>query len=358
MNIDEAKIELEPYLKAHKTSIVTAVEGGGDQLVVRLPWNDTSIAIFIPADAEALVAALNSLLLPERFTAVWHRDTKDFEVIYTAFRLRGSQTDMHGRSFIFTYKGREYTCEFGRSSERLLTIAEHVKPIGPSNTYHRNLQSYSSYVAARKAGEPDVEGGMIPVSFWIRNFEWDDESAVEISRHLNFYMSYYDVEMPRILIHPPKQERESQKPRERYITGSFPKTIVAADLNSNLLHFWMASRGGDMFRRFLYCFQILEFASFYFIEDNIRRAVKRALSRPNIKDDVDSVLVEVIEHFKESKIWDGGKMDQLLRDVVDPKLLWREIEKNRDYFLKQTDFDGGFSLKPLIVEKSRNKPLC
>ena len=182
---------------------------------------------------------------------------------------------------------------------------------------------------------------------------WNDEATVSLCRHLNFYMSYYDAYSPIIAMHAPKQE--GGEPRERYIAGSFPKTIVAAELNSNLMHFWAGSRSGDVFRRFLYCYQILEFASFYFVEDNIKRAVRKALATPHIRDEMDNLIIEIIDCVQESRIWEGNKMDALIKDVVNPDLIWREIEKNKEYFCSSIEFDGGFVLKPLVVDKTTSE---
>jgi len=145
---------------------------------------------------------------------------------------------------------------------------------------------------------------MAPFSFWIRNIEWNDNEVVALCRHLNFYITYYDSYSPNIDMHATKQE--GAKPRERYISGSFPKTIVATELNSNLMHFWAGSRGGDMFRRFLYCYQILEYASFYYVEDSIKRAIKKTLTTPHIQDEMDGLIVDILDCVQGSRVWDGN----------------------------------------------------
>jgi hypothetical protein len=51
-------------------------------------------------------------------------------------------------------------------------------------------------------------------------------------------------------------------------------------------------------------------------------------------------------------------MEALLKEVVKPELIWREVEKNKDYFSSRIDFDGGFQLKPLISEKMTEEVFC
>ena len=45
---------------------------------------------------------------------------------------------------------------------------------------------------------------------------------------------------------------------------------------------------------------------------------------------------------------DEQRIRHLLDDTVDRNQLWREIEKNLTLFNKETKFEGGFTLEPLI----------
>ncbi|MDH2383610.1 hypothetical protein [Bradyrhizobium sp. CER78] len=352
MSLDEVRLALAPFLQRNPNTSVAFYPESTDRICVFKAWNDDSIVFQVPTeDAAAFYEAFNNLLFPERFTAIWHSDTKDFEIIYTAFPLTGTQRDMKGRRFTFGFKDVDYTCEFGAASERLLTAAGSAIFTGPSTTEHRNLQSFqwSAFKATGRL-ESLKDLPLEPISFWIRNFDWDDILAVELVRHLNFYMTYYDTFSPKIDLHPPKQASEYST-RERYVATKFPTDVRAQELNSNLLHFWTASRGGDVFRRFLYCYQIIEFSSFYFIEDGVKRAVRKALLTPHFKDEMDALVIKIIDHVQESKVWEGAKMDTLLGEL-NCRLVWTEVEKNKDYFAKSLMFDGGFVLPALIHEKT------
>jgi hypothetical protein len=70
------------------------------------------------------------------------------------------------------------------------------------------------------------------------------------------------------------------------------------------------------------------------VEDQIKRAVKKALITTHVLGGMDSVVIKIIDHVQDSKVWEGKKMDTLLKELVEPDLIWREIEKNRDYFSK------------------------
>lgn len=327
--------------------------------VVRLPWGDTSLTIVLPDNRPEFAAALNACILPERFAALWHVETRDLECIYTAYALKGTQEEVADRRFTFAFKGKEYECEFGPSSDRLLLIAELTFPTGPSTTQYRHLGSFHHYVMAKKGSDdyPQIQDGA-PVSFWIRKVEVSEVDAVELARHLNFYMTYFDIHNPTIDILPPKQEVLEDKPRERYISGKFPTKIVGTTQEPSLLHYWMTARTGDAFRKYLYCYQILEYVAFYYIDDSIKKRVKRLLITPDFHDKIDDLMMEILESLQDKKIWDGDKIDRLLQVAVNPKLLWTEIAKNKDHFNKAVKFDGGFTMENLITDKDTEDTFC
>jgi hypothetical protein len=66
-----------------------------------------------------------------------------------------------------------------------------------------------------------------------------------------------------------------------------------------------------------------------------------------------------MDSVSEKKNWEGTKMQKLLKAVMmDAKLIWREVEKNRAYFSKSHKFDGEFVLKELISAKETMETFC
>jgi hypothetical protein len=366
LELGAARELLEKYLNLNQYSNIEERDDELDgeltkkSLFIKSPWGDSTIDIRIPENYDTLFDTLNNVLLPERFAAIWHVDTKSFEIIYTAFPLRGHQEDVAKRAFTFSFEGDEYECQYGKSSDRLLTIAEYYVWRGMSSSNHRNLQSFQYFVEAKKGSDdafPFPEDS-IPTSLWIRNLEWDQEKAVELAMHLNFYMSYFDTRSPTINIFPPKEEKSKRKEAERYIAGYFPAKIVGRQMNANLLHYWSQSNSGDPFRRFLYAYQIVEYTSFYFVEESAKHALRKALARPHIHHELDGVIVEIMDSLSETKNWEGAKMQKLLKATVDPKIIWKMINENREYFSKPQDFDGGFRLRAVMSEKETEETFC
>ena len=107
------RAKLQAFLSCNPEADVRA---GGREPSVSRPWGDEAIEIPLHSDDEELFEALNAVRLPPRFTAIWHEDTREFEVIYTVLK---KEDHILERRFEFRYKGICYQCGFGPSSPRL-----------------------------------------------------------------------------------------------------------------------------------------------------------------------------------------------------------------------------------------------
>ena len=159
-------------------------------------------------------------------------------------------------------------------------------------------------------------------------------------------MSYYDTLSPNIAIHSPAAENVVHQQQTRFVIGEFPKIITARALDDTLIHFWSAAQKGDPARRFLYNYQILEYASFYFIEDDIKKRVQRLLAAPHALGNLPRTTEDIIDVVGQSKVYEGAMMDQAVRAIVDHRLIWREVETNKKVFCEKLTFAGGFELEP------------
>jgi hypothetical protein len=339
--------EFAPFLYANNYSRIGAIEKPTSQTVIFSPWGDESVLLTVEEQSLALSTALNNVILPERFSAIYHADSKKMEFIYSAFKLAPM---LDGRSFEFHYKGKAHTANYGPCSDRLLAIAECFRPSNkPTNTEHRNLGLIQAYVLQGK-GENPYEGieFVHPTSFWLSDVEWDDEAVHDLTQHLNFYMAYFDAKTPTVLFHIKKEEGIRAQPQSQFRHGKFPKIIRAQQLDEDLFHFWSAGRTGDPGRRFVYNYQILEYLAHYILDDGIRERVSKMMRAPHALDVVDDTVDAIVDAVSSSKIHDAQKIDALLQRAVDPAVLWQDINRNIDVFSVATDFEGGYSLKPLV----------
>lgn len=328
---------LNPY-----SSIDTAKTEG--ELEIVKPWGDTSLVLRVNDNFSHLFEALNKVKMPESFSAIWHKETQSLEVIWTAFKLPKSQSEIKDRKFTFTHKGRSHDCAFGISSPELLAIAQSARPITLSDTNHRNIQSFSIY-----ARNPDEVGKSFdrPRSFWINNVDWDAMDVVDMVSHLNFYLRYYDTMCPTVLMHSEPKEAVATK-RTRYIKDEFPSVIESNLLDENLLSFWSFAGSGDSMLRFLLYYRIMEYAAYHFVTDDIKEQIRKLLVSPDLKSDINRAIGTLMGAMGSSKLSDSQRLSAMVRKVVSPELIWRDLEANSAFFSKDTVFEGGFIVRAPI----------
>lgn len=346
----EVKIKLEEFSNNNPFScVVQSNDGNSNIFGVERPWDDESLGFYFSNTSDDLFDALNQLYLPPKFSAIYHRDTRKLEILWTAYKLPVAQQEIVEREFKFSFENNAHDCHFTRSSERLLLLAHHVKPLKLSYTAFRNIQSFDTYT---KSDGKTLQSSGEPISFWIDNIDWDDDYVSEMITNLNFFITYYDNQSPTVVIHS-LEEDKTPHPRCRYVAKTFPKNIKSQKLDSNLISFWIAAEQGDPARRFQYYYRIIEYASFFYLEGSAKQAVRKILSSPNAIDDISEVTDRLMAAFQMSKLDEYARFSQIIQDTVDPKLLWNEIKGNMDAFSKEFKFDGGYILKPLIASTTR-----
>jgi hypothetical protein len=340
---DAIRQQLATFFEAN-TDAQWAVEDGHRK--IKRPWGDPTFEIQIPDENPTeLIGALNSVYLPPRFTALWHVDLKDLEFIWTAF-----PTDMHlrNRAFKFHFGDREYSCDWADASDRLLTIARASNPIEPqSSTDYRNLMTFILRLSENVVVEVDGDVGE-PMSFWIRSFEWDENELTMLAQHINFYMRFYDRQSPMIVLHEALSGEKLAAP-ERYPEGDFPAIVVGRRLDPYLLAWWsgMCSSVSPLLR-FLHAYQILEYAAFYYLKDDIEQAVMRIITSPGVLAKPHEVATQLLDTMVEDKMSDVDKLDAIVKEIVPPEALWKEIEPNIECFCHDVQFDGGTILPAFL----------
>jgi hypothetical protein len=161
-------------------------------------------------------------------------------------------------------------------------------------------------------------------------------------------MVYYDANSPQILVN--NQIETTIKSPIQFPFGSFPSAIKSKPLVDALLHFWSASLQGDAIRRYLYNYQIIEYAAYFFVEDNTKKAIRKYLASPTALGNIDEFIERIIGLLGErNKSDEIQRFEALIRNIVrlDPQPLWREITNNLARFTSAINFDGGLELEAL-----------
>ena len=215
-DLSAARKRYRQFLQRNPEAVLNEIKltSGSRHRVIENPWGDGSVAFLIPDHDTQLAKALNSVRLPPRFTALYHYDTRQLEVIWTAFKLDEEQQKVVGRAFELRLNAKSYDCAFKESSKRLLTIAEHSLPLQVSETEFRNLRSFNSYATRDEADDEVIIAVDKPLSFWIGKVDFDEDELTKLIAKINFYMKQYDFSSPVVVIHPPKDEL-SVNPRTR-----------------------------------------------------------------------------------------------------------------------------------------------
>ena len=351
-----ARSAFAKFLERNEGSEITEIDFQGKKhRAVMRPWGDESVAIVLPDDYKELSSALNNLKLPNRFTAIYHYDSKNLEVIWTSFKLDEDQQKIIGRAFELRLSGKKYKCSFKESSNRLLEIAKTTIPLKMSETEFRNLRSFNTYVnkvLVRGETDPSIDK---PVSFWIGKFPWDEDQIIKLILKVNFYLKQYDYSSPTIVVHPPKDEL-SVNPRTRFLWDDFPKVINGSDLNENLISLWSAAFSAPTeTEKFLNFNRIVEYVSYFHVEHDTLQKLKKELISPHLLNNLSrsmDTVIGIVQEYKAHKT--SERILGVLRAAIDPKILWCEVCVNPDFFTKTTEFDGGLSLAK-IANNATNK---
>lgn len=237
--LEEYKNRLADFLRLNPGSAIEEIElGDTKHIAVVNPWCDDTFAISIDGEDDQIIDVLNKVYLPERLSAILHSDKDALEFIWTVFPVKG---EIKNRQFNFSFEGVEYDCRFAEASQQLSMIADNTKFLKPSDADHRNLGQFGFV----RSLDPEDRTEFEARSFWVKPIKWDEDAALNLINHLNFYMSYYDMGSPLVALHTPKNEFRLFKPRSRYIDGQFPPQIDGRKLDENFFIFgallWMAT---------------------------------------------------------------------------------------------------------------------
>jgi|SRR5215469_4606027 len=145
---DPIAVKLQPFLQRHPFSKLEHRESptGIKHSFILDPWGDDSLVLgFETAKVDGFTPTLNGVLLPQRFTAVYHIETKTMEFIFDV--LDPVTHPEFGMQFVFRWRGRDYQCKFSNSSNVLMQIAMMFMPRRrfDSNTEFRNLRAFRDF---------------------------------------------------------------------------------------------------------------------------------------------------------------------------------------------------------------------
>jgi hypothetical protein len=325
-----------------------------DKFVIEKAWAVDNVRfVFDPSEFDGLRDINNIAFLP-KFDALFHVDRNEAEFFF-AYLKPDEEPDISylDRNFAFNFMGQTLECCFKEPSQRLFSLAKRI----------RLLPSFGTQVATQLRAFRDVQrldqlpeqakdyfDKRVPRSFFVKTEKPIlDNDWEQLSRHINFHMQYYDRETPLINIRHDdlKNEQKTLSPR-RYLSEPFPTAMAAHDIDDFILQLIEVACYISPRFSFIYYYQVIEYAGFYFVDEKAKKEIRRFLTDPAMVMCPEEKVCELLTVLSDLQHSDETKMRKVIDDYCDPKIIWQEVENDISFFSEQITFDGGFQLPALI----------
>lgn len=314
------------------------------------PWKDPTLVLNVPTDeteATKLASVFGRVELPENYSAIFHKENNFLEVFWTAFKVRKKHEELAQRTFSFWWKGVQRECRFGSASADALTIAKNALPYAAaSHTEHRSIMSF-----VQAAHDPEHHNMGDPMCFWVDCKDVEECDLDEYLRTINFYMTYYDRETPRVLIHE-QGLKVNGSTRPRYVEGSFPTEVVAGNIDPAVASFWLgAFETRDPAMKYLLHYRLIEFLAMSHVNAEQRKELINILRRPHLIASTEGAAAEIAGLFS-TKRGDTDRMKHFVQEAVGAEKVWAVLAMNKAEFSADSTFDGGYVAKSVLNDNS------
>ncbi|HLO73488.1 MAG TPA: hypothetical protein VK164_06090 [Flavobacterium sp.] len=322
-------------------------------LVVK-SWNDNSFGFFIPKKTK--IPSFSNIYLFEEFSSIYNSKTNIWEFIFTPEKR---DSNIVKREFEFNYDGEIFNCYFDVSSNILNFFAKHFVLLKQeTKTSYRNLRQFKDYFIKDKPDYvKEYYKDRIPFSFYVKGNIDKIVDKIHFAKTLNFYLSYYDRESPIIQIFNNDVTENLFKKPCYSLFDEFPNSINANKMDSTLLDILnVAHKTEDIRLEFIFYYQILEYCSYYFIEQEDEFKLKKILKQPDINYKADDYIKEILEvlseRFNVHKTSDKIRLDKTIKNYCKIEDIELELYENESLFKQDIHFDGGLKIKALFKDKT------
>ena len=300
--------------------------------------------------------SLNNLTFPYELSAVLHTTDKLLEFIMQP----ASESYFNDfADFSFYYDGNEYQCSFSEPTPQLFKLANGFRELSESSsTDYRNLREFRDFL--RKDDLPKYVQKYFenrkPISFKIKGeFKTTDAEYKLFAKHFNFYVTYYNRSSPKIIVHEQKTEKENYEVPCLSNENDFPSALTFNPIDPVLLDMFEISRETKNVRlKYLFYFQILEYCSFYYLNDDLTKKLRDIIKRPDLLNNPNEYTKLIVDQFKENFKHndDSMKLEKTIVDFCSFEDIKIELKKNLQFFTQPLEFDGGFSLDAILNDES------
>lgn len=309
-------------------------------------WNETSFQCIID---EKDKKTIKNIYLPKSLAAIYDNNKKHLEFIFAPLP---SNYDVLKVKFSFLFRGKKFKCYFAKVSDVVYLLSTTINILNDSDTDFRNLMKFNFYFGK---GKSLYRKEIKPYSFFVKgNFDSIDEQFfVSLSKHINFYTNFFYREFPHIQIYDQTLKNKHNIKEPHCDIKKIPIKIAARELNQTLLDILLIANLTQNIRlKYIFYYQILEYSAYYYLKGNLKNSLNNLLKNPDIVENVNIYSNKIIELLKDH----FNNKDDLstLKSLVNDNCSCNDIKDglilNKDYFLKDVEFKGGFQLKA-ICEK-------
>lgn len=337
----ENLIELNPGIEIKKET---------EHININNAWNDSTFYLRYKIDEN--LDSLSDIVLPEEFSAIVHKKDQKIEYIYTPIKEDKKE---FGRAFEFQFNSSTFKVSFEEPTEALKLIAKGFKVLEQSSdSMYRNLRYFRDYYRDDQSqGMKRFFKDRIPTNMIVAGDLDKINDLNEFAKSLNFYLRYYDRKSPSISIIKEKYDDGVYNQNCKTKDSDFPSHINSTNIEPVILDlFQIAIETPNNRLKYMFYYQVLEYCSYYFLNENLKRKLKNIIKTPDIINNSDKYSKVIIEEFKDHFRGndDRAKLEKLVSVHCDFDDIKDEIEANAEYFSKDLEFDGGFKLKSLIAE--------
>ncbi|RIV42135.1 hypothetical protein [Flagellimonas pelagia] len=311
------------------------------------PWNDKSVAFSFKKRQK--LTDLKNIYFPEQLSAILDKQKSELEFVYGPI---DPKRPIKSREFEFLFNGTIFKCWFGEMSSSLVLLSKAFRPNErESLSDYRNLRFLRDLLSEKHY--EDLRKRSFLASFFINgDFDNIKHDYVGLSKSLNFYMSYFDRSTPRILIHAKEIDNERYKnPCLNELFDTFPRKINATIIDSTLLDtFMVAHQAVNVRLKFIFYYQVLEYSSYYYLDNKIQAKIQKTLNDPQIFDKPDyfskSLIEDLKDHFSQKD--DSIKLEKTITENLSIEDVRNELEVNKEFFSQDLEFEGGLKIDRIL----------
>lgn len=337
-------------IRSNNSSI--EIEENGEIYKLTNPWNDKSISFHFAKNQR--LSPIKDIQFPEELVAIYHSAQKTMEFIFIPIAT-GEVSKFTNEKTLFNFKGVQFQCYFDISSKALEILAKSfVKGDAESDSYYRNLPIFYDYYSKNELYKKFFREAS-PISYFVKgNFNKINCDFVTLFKTLNFYRFYFDRYCSQIIIIKKQIKTEKHEKPCYSKKQTFPSSINAKEIDPTILEiFSVARETKDIRLKFIFYYQILEFASYYYLNKKIQNKLSSILKKPEVSSMSNEYSKRIIEEMKDhfSSRDDSFKLETTITDYCTIDDIKLEIESNYEFFSKDINFEGGLFVPRILKNK-------